>query len=131
MKIEKHWYKELIDDLKGIITEGVFTSRDVLIETYHEVGEKIRTTSNKENMEITELVNKCAVDMEVSDRKLWYAVKFFDKYPDRSLVPGGKNQSWNKIKTLYLTEGKEKGICEHNWETFKICSKCKEKQYGL
>jgi len=99
------WYKELVDECKGLITEGVFNSRWILIETYHKVGERLRT---EKRMKISDLVNASAVDMGVSERKLWYAVKFYDQYPDIDKLPDGKNASWHKIKTQYLTEGKEK-----------------------
>ena len=104
---KSNWYKELVDECKGLITEGIFSSRWVLIETYHKVGKLLR---EEKRMDITDLVNGCAVDMQVSERKLWYAVKFFDQYPDISKLPEGKNISWQKIKTQYLTEGREKQV---------------------
>ncbi len=107
-KLQGDWYSSLIDDLNETITEGVFTSRDILIETYHDVGKMLRETSDKQSIPISTLVNGCAERMEVSDRTLWYAVKFFNKYPDRSVLPLGKNLSWAKIKNKYLTEGGEK-----------------------
>jgi hypothetical protein len=63
--------------------------------------------------------------MAVSERKLWYAVKFFDRFPDLAKVPEGKVISWHKIKTKYLTEGKkEDKECEH--DPITICRKCKK-----
>ena len=104
--LSKHtWYRELIDECKGIMTEGVFHSRYILIETYHKVGELLR--SHDDRVKITDLLTASAVDMGVSERKLWYAVKFYDKYPDLDRLPEGKNISWNKIKTKYLTEAGE------------------------
>lgn len=104
-KIQKEtWYSDLVDECKGLITEGVFNSRWILIETYHKVGELLR---NETRMEISKLLSMCAVDMGVSERKLWYAVEFYDKYPKLDELPEGKNISWTKIKTKYLTEGKE------------------------
>lgn len=123
-KIEKAWYEELVEELRGTITEGVFTSRDVLIGCYHDVGSKLRLASKENGVGITTLVNSCAKDMGVSDRKLWDAVKFYDKFPDRALIPGGKNISWHKIKTQYLTVPKEKASCEH--EFVMKCRKCGE-----
>ena|SRR3990167_4359191 len=125
MKLDKQWYSELVDDLKGEITEGVFNSRYLLVETYHKVGERLRGASEKHKVQITDLVNDCAGDMDVSERKLWYAVKFFDKFPRLDKVPEGKVISWNKIKTKYLTEGeKEEKTCEH--DPITICRKCKK-----
>lgn len=99
--LSQHWYENLVDECKGILTEGVFNSRWVLIETYHKVGELLR---NEKRMPISKLVNACAADMNVSERKLWHAVKFYDKYPDIDKLPEGKNISWYKIKTKLLTD---------------------------
>lgn len=117
-KLQGIWYSQLIDDLNQTITEGVFTSRDILIETYHSVGKMLREASEKHNTNISVLVYDSAEKMEVSDRTLWYAVKFFDKYPDRSVLKEGKNISWQKIKSKYLTESTEKEPTE------KRCPNC-------
>jgi hypothetical protein len=124
-KLDTHWYSELVDDLRGEITEGVFNSRWILVETYHNVGRRLRNASEEHKRPITDLVNDCAGDMEVSERKLWYAVKFFDKFPRLDKVPDGKVISWNKIKTKYLTDGdKDEKECEH--EPIRICKKCRK-----
>jgi hypothetical protein len=123
--VELHWYNELVDDCKAIITESVFTSHWALIEGYHEVGKRLKSASDTNKISITDLVTKCAVDMNVSERKLWYAVKFFGKYPDITALPDGKAISWHKIKTKYLTDGKEEKVeCDHIPMT--ICRKCKK-----
>ncbi|KKM86437.1 hypothetical protein LCGC14_1278910, partial [marine sediment metagenome] len=85
------------------------------------VGRKLRETSTKHNVKITTLLTDCAEDMKISDRKLWYAVKFFDKYPRLDKLPDGKNISWNKIKTKYLTERTKKE------KEYTICDKCGSK----
>jgi hypothetical protein len=124
----KKWYSDLIDELEGTITEGVFTSRWTLIECYHSVGEKLRKASMENKLKITDLVSDCAVDLNVSERKLWYAVKFFDKFPDVNMLPEGKNVSWFGIKTKYLTEGEKKIECVHEFGRFKICLKCGKRE---
>jgi hypothetical protein len=96
------WYISLLDDVKSTLTEAVFTSRMVLIEGYHLVGERLRMS--EEYMPITELVQMCADDMGVSTRKLWYAVQFYDAFPDINKLPEGKNITWSKIKTKYLPQ---------------------------
>ncbi len=104
--INQQWYHSLVEDLESTIIECEFTSRWALIEGYHNVGKLLRSVETE--FSITELVHRCAVDMEVSERKLWYAVKFFDKFPDLATLPEGKNVSWSSVKRKYLTEPKEK-----------------------
>lgn len=98
--VNQSWYSSLIADVQSTWTEAVFTSRWALIEGYHMVGERLRQDSDK--MPMSELLHHVAVDMGVSDRKLWYAVQFYDKYPDIQKLPDGKNITWTKIRTKYL-----------------------------
>lgn len=108
-EIVKHdWYDALKEDCKAIMVEAEFTSRWVLVEGYHALGERIRQDASK--TPITELTARLAVDLNKSERTLWYAVQFFDKYPRLDEVPEGKAISWNKIVTKYLPqeEGKER-----------------------
>lgn len=94
------WYESLVDDCKAIITEAVFTSRWALVEGYHALGERIRQDSEKQ--QITALLQRVAVDIKQSERTLWYAVQFYDKYHDLQTVPEGKNISWHKLVNKYL-----------------------------
>jgi len=96
----EQWYSQLVEDCKDIITEAVFTSRWALVEGYHQLGERIRLDADKKS--ITELLQGLAVDIKQSERTLWYAVQFYDKYPQLDNVPEGKNISWNKLLTKYL-----------------------------
>jgi N6-adenosine-specific RNA methylase IME4 len=98
------WYEHLVEDCKAIITEAVFNSRWALVEGYHQLGERIVTDENyqwhaKGNMSY---LQGLANNLEISNRTIYYAVQFYEKYPDLSLVPEGKNISWNKIVTKYL-----------------------------
>jgi hypothetical protein len=92
----------MVEDVQATWTEAVFTSRWALVEGYHLVGERLRQEDKHAPM--AELVNRCALDMGVSERKLWYAVQFYDKFPDLNKLPGGKNVSWTKIRREYLPE---------------------------
>lgn len=105
---EQNWYNQLLEEVEATLVEFEFNSRWSLIEGYHKVGELLRDAVADAEMSITELVHRCAVDMEVSERKLWYAVKFFDMFPDLQKLPEGKDVSFSKIRRKYLTEGKDK-----------------------
>ena len=118
MVLQTKEYQSLADEVKDIITEYVFQSRWMLIDGHWQVGKRIRDFSKDKS--ITELTAGLAVDTGISERTLWYCVKFFDEFPDLQKLPGGKNVSWNKIVTTYLTDGKEKVK-----ESIKLeCPKC-------
>ena len=104
----ENWYRSLIDDVKSTWTEAVFTSRWSLIEGYHNVGARLR--QEQDRLPMTDLVHRCALDMNVGERKLWYAVQFYDKFPNLNALPEGKDVSWSKIKVKYLPKvaGEEK-----------------------
>lgn len=122
------WYNELIEEAKDIVTESVFTSRWALVEGYHLLGERIRNDGNfqehaKGN---SKAVQSLAQDAGISKRMIYYALKFYDKYPVLDKVPEGKNVSMNKLITKYLTEPKEtpefkERACQHCGKTHK-CS---------
>lgn len=104
------WYQSLVDDCRSIITEAVFTSRWALVEGYHMLGERIVTDAEfqrhaKGNKSLFATV---AQNLGVSDRTIYYAVQFYEKFPDLALVPEGKNITWKKLITEYLTEPKDK-----------------------
>ncbi len=105
---KEEWYAALVEDCKAIITEAVFNSRWALVEGYHQLGERIVTDENyqwhaKGNMSY---LQGLANNLSISDRTIYYAVQFYEKYPDLDIVPEGKNISWNKIITKYLPEPK-------------------------
>jgi len=117
------WYSALVDDCKSIIVEAVFTSRWALIEGYWNLGKRIREDKNWEKYSkgayssLSELSRK----IEIGERNIYRSLQFYDKYPDLSKVPEGKNITWNKIITKYLPESKEK--TETNPQYLE-CPKC-------
>jgi len=103
-------YKLLVTDCKAIITEAIFNSRWALVEGYHQLGERIvndtlyrRSEKNKAGAILSDLIK----DIGVSQATLYRAIAFYNKYPSLEDVPEGKNISWNKIITKYLTDSKE------------------------
>jgi len=117
-------FKLLVDDCKSTLTEAFFSSNWVLIEGYHTVGQRLREEAKE--IAITDLVKNLAVQANISERKLWYAVKLYDKFPDTSKIPGGKAISMNKIITKYLPDSpQEETQCQHQFIIVKQCLKCK------
>ena len=101
------WYELLVDDCKAIITEAVFNSRWALVEGYHQLGERIVTETNLNRKDVygKKIVQGLGQSLRLSESTIYYAIQFYEKYPDLSTVPEGKNISWNKIVTKYLPTG--------------------------
>ena len=112
--------ESMAEEIKALLVEAEFTSRSVMIEAYHEAGTMIIRTGGDRS----KLVQNLAKMVDRSERTLWYAVKFAEMYPTIDKLPDGKNISWHKIITRYLTAPKEKGDCQH--EPVLICKKCKK-----
>ncbi len=117
------WYDRLVEECKAIITEAVFNSRQELIKGYHHLGERIVTDENyKEYAKGNKSsVQGLARKLGVSDRTVYYAMQFYDKYPRLDTLPDGKNISWNKIITQYLPagDGHDKPAWEYRWESMQ------------
>ena len=98
------WYELLVDDCYAIITEGIFRSRWDLIETYHQLGERIVTDKNYQwNARGNgRTLAGLRESIGISESTIWRAIQFYEKYPDLSTVPEGKNISWNKLVHKYL-----------------------------
>lgn len=101
---DQEWYGALVEDCKAIVTEAVFNSRWALVEGYHQLGERIVTDENYQKAAKGNLssLQGLAKNIGVGERTLYYAIQFYEKYPDLSLVPEGKNITWSKLITLYL-----------------------------
>lgn len=113
-------YRAFIEENKAIYVETVFTSQWTLIEGYHLIGENLRKADF--GVPISELLHGSAEDMGISERTLYYALKFYDKFPNLDMLKGGKAVSWTKIKVEYLTDGSEDTKDE---ELFITCPTCK------
>lgn len=112
-EIIKNDYKEsneyilLIDDCRSIISEGVFRSRQELIEMYETLGNRIINDSlykkwgqNTQGRFMSELVD----DVGKSRSTLYYATQYVEKLDNKefsmTVEKLGKNISWSKIKAL-------------------------------
>ncbi len=110
-------YILLIDDCKAILTEGIYRSRQELIDTYKQLGERIITDplykkwgQNTQGKFMRDLRD----DIGQGISTLYYSIQFYErlsnpeKYPEFSTTVEkyGKNISWTKIKAL-LPQSKE------------------------
>jgi hypothetical protein len=108
--VQDGWFTSLVDDCRAIMTEAVFASRWALIEGYHQLGERIVTDSNYQRYaRDRRYVQELADTLGVSPRTVYYAIAFYVQYPSLNTVPEGKNISWNKLITKYLTAPKDEG----------------------
>jgi hypothetical protein len=101
--IKDESYDLLLDTIKATLVEKSFEERMAKIEMYHTIGELLRTTDR----DITALTREVSKDLNLSERSLWFAVKFYDTYPTLQALPEGKAVSWNKVK-LMLSDGAQK-----------------------
>lgn len=110
--IKEDWYQSLIEDCEALLTEGIFNYRQVLIETYHELGKRI----SKDEGKAKDLKTHVSRDINRSVRTIERAVQFYKKFPDLKTLPDGKNVSWHKICKYYLPEKtveKDEPKCRH------------------
>jgi len=102
------WLQALADDCKALVTEGLFTARWQVIETHHQLGQRIATDEHfqKYARDAGELFRTVRELTGISESTLHRAVQFYEKWPDLALLPGGKEMSWHKVVAL-LPDGKQ------------------------
>lgn len=122
---ESEWFNILVDDCKAIVGEAVFTSRWALVEGYWELGQRIRDDVNVKKFAAGNktFIKELAAGVGISPRTLYYALEAYDKYPALENVPEGKNISWNKLVTKYLSETPEKTSEKDDAQMTK-CPRC-------
>jgi len=127
MSIIPFYLDEAADELRALFVEAEFSARWTLLEAYHQAGGMILDLENnpENTLRKEELVLALSQKTGKSERTLWYAVKFRELFPDLQALPEGKNTSWNKVVTKYLTTPKDKEECAEH-DLIVICSKCKE-----
>ena len=108
-------YQSLVEDCKAIITEGIFRSRQELIDAYKELGERIiNDLLYKKNAKETQgkFIKQLISDIGKGQRTIYYAIQYVEKLEDKELCMAvqsmGKNASWSKIKQLLPEPKKEK-----------------------
>lgn len=125
---ETEWFRELVSDCKAITTETRFSAQQALIQGYHELGSRIRQDDTK--MKISELVYHLAGELGMSERNIWHAVQFYDKFQELENVPGytdDKSLSWSRVKKL-LSTAKPEAECDHDKvRIIHVCQTCGKK----
>lgn len=104
-------YDALREELDAAITEMRFDINILKIHWTHRVGEVIRGHTKGE--EITPVLTKLALDVGISERSLWRAVKIYDMAPEENghlklIEKYGKN-----VNVTQLLKGPEAENCEH------------------
>jgi hypothetical protein len=93
---------DFVEECKAIVTEAVFNSRWSLVEGYWNLGKRVREEFGEKTYG-QKIAQGLAESIGVSERTINYAVEAYDKYPQLDTLPEGKNISWNKLITKYLT----------------------------
>lgn len=123
----------LVEEIKSILTESVFSSRMTLLEAKHLVGETITKNPlyKKSGKGSGGFVKDLARKLARSEKDIYLCIQFYKRYPKiESLIQtlkGKKNDiTWSA--TRRLLEGREEGDCLHEWVKVECwqCRKCKQ-----
>lgn len=120
------WYKSMIEEISAIATETVFEAQSTLLKGKFEIGKAMNDQASKK-YPITELVKFASQDLHISERELWYCVKFNAEYKKIEKLPDfdSKAISWNKVKKMLADPEKAKKPCKHEHTvTITICEDC-------
>ena len=124
--------EHLVEEIKSILTESVFSARMTLLEAKHLVGETISKNSlyKKSGKGSGKIIKELAKRMGRSERDIYLCIHFYEKYPKiERLVQTlkGKKNDITWAATRRLLEGNKEikdHICE--WETIERCKICKK-----
>jgi len=87
-----------IEECKAIVVEHTFAKNWAEIEGWWELGK----TLNEEESFTLKNIKRLAYEIERSEENILRAILFYKKYPDLSMLPGGKNITWYSIIENYL-----------------------------
>lgn len=123
--LTEDWYKALIEEVGAVVVETMFTAQQTILEGKLQVG-KLITEDRPAGMKITELVQYLAYDLKISERELWYCVKFHEKIGELEKLPdfASKAMSWNRVKKL-ISSPEVKSKCTHaHIIKIEVCEDC-------
>lgn len=107
------WFTHMAQEIHAIATETLYRSRMELIEGKWAVGERICADSQFKKIPGSKeaFLSNLFRAAGIGERDGYYCVSFYQKYPkfrtDMQSFSEGKNLSWNKVKTIYLTDAKD------------------------
>ena len=108
-----------IEECRDLLVEGEFAARWTLIQTYHTLG--LMLLEESKNQPKANFIATVAVKVNRSERTLWYAIAFAEKFPKLDKLPEGKLISWRGVIVKYLTSGSDEPH-EHDWIPYLCCS---------
>lgn len=120
------WYKSMIEEISAIATETVFEAQSTLLKGKFEIGKALNEKASKQ-FPITELVKFASADLHISERELWYCVKFNSEYKKIENLPDFQSKviSWNRVKKMLADPEKAKKPCKHEHQLkIVICEDC-------
>ena len=130
--IKHKWFYHMIEDIKDLITEATFTARWTIIEAYHSLGLRIlqeKGNFEKSGIKDERIIETVAKAIGKSERTVYYAVEFAQRYPTLNMLPEGKNTSWHRIVNQYLPKSKK---TQQDKGFMGVIEKCLEKiQYSV
>jgi len=129
---EEEKLEQLVEEIRSILTESVFSARMTLLEAKHLVGETIYKNPlyKKSGKGSGKLIKELAKRLGRSERDIYLCIHFYEKFPKIELVVQtlkGKKNDITWAATRRLLEGEEQmkeHICE--WETIERCKICKK-----
>ena len=98
--------ESLAEEIKALLVESEFSSRWTLIVGYHTAGRLILENKVSDLAEFSRLLGK-------SQRTVYRAVRFAEKYPSLDVLPLGKAISWNHIVTKLLPDKVDEKTFSH------------------
>lgn len=123
--------EHLIEEIRSIFSEAVFSARLTLLEAKHLVGKTIMESElyRKWKKGSGKLIKEIAKKLGRPEKDIYLCVKFYQKYPKIDLMiqtlKGKKNElTWNAVKRLLEPPKEKEHICQ--WETIERCIICKK-----
>ena len=94
------FYKNMMEELKELMTEYRFLERYIVVEMWHKVGKTILQYYDPEDRSQNygeNIIDSIADMYNRSPSTIYSAIKCAKKYPELSNIPGGKDISWTQV----------------------------------
>jgi hypothetical protein len=118
--VNEPWFAALLEECREILVERMFNARCEVIAAKWELGKRIVTDPHFEKIVggrgHRSFIKTVAHRLNINRTDAYYCVRFYERHPGLKVTPDvdsfadfpkeGKNISWTRIKTLYLTDPK-------------------------